>query len=60
MLTRKTLLLNVWYLLAIGVGLYFAWREGAETEALVFAALVAVAIVCAVLALRLIIRRNAR
>lgn len=60
MLTRKALLLNAWYMSAIGIGLYFAWREGADAEALVFAALVAVAIVCAVLALRVITRRDSK
>lgn len=60
MLTGKTLLLNLWYIAAIGVGLFFAWREGASAEALVFAALGAAVIVCAVLAFRVIAHRGSK
>jgi hypothetical protein len=60
MLTPKNFLINAWYLLAIGVGLYFAWREGASAEALLFAALACVAIVCAVLFIAVLFRRGAK
>ena len=46
MLTKENLLVNAWYMFAIGAGLFFAWRDGAGARALVFAALGAAVLVC--------------
>lgn len=53
----KNIVLNLWYLLAIGVGLYFAYREGASAEALLFGALGASVIVCVLFLLRWLLQR---
>ncbi len=58
MLSRRALLLNLWYLFAIAAGLFFAWREGASAEALVFAALCIVAAVCVVLSVMAVVSRR--
>ena len=60
MLSRKSILLNLWYLVSIGTGLFAAWRQGASNEALLAAMLCVTGIVYAAVAIMAVLRYAGR
>jgi hypothetical protein len=57
MAVNRNILVNLWYAFAILAGLYFAYREGVGSEALLFAAVGAALIVCAVIVIAMVYKR---